>query len=140
MSTATTSAGSLREPFESKVAEIEGVEIVAKAAYSRAVLGKRTLAYIGGDRKLRVEVRAEAGSLPKAVGEFKPLDLATFTVASEADFERVVLAIRSALPSEETPAEALAEKAAETAKAAEVEPDPKPAAKKSRSRKAKATA
>lgn len=127
----TTSGVSLREPFEAKISEtLDGVEIVSKVAYSRAVKGKATLAYINGDRKLTVEVR-RAGET----------GLDKFKIASEDEFGPAIEAM-GALDA------ALLAKASEVAAPApasepevepEVEPDPKPA-KKSRSRKARAAA
>jgi hypothetical protein len=123
--TTTTATVSLRGPFVAKIREnLDGVEIIEKVAYDRVVRGKKTLAYVNGDRKLKIDVPKVEGS---GVDGFK--------IAAEDEFGPALDAIGA------LDAALLAKVTAATAPVEEVEPDPKPEPKKrSRSRKAPAKA
>lgn len=145
--TTKTETVSIRPAFhEAVTSALPGVTVAESKTYDRLVEGKRTIAYVGGDRKLRVEVRVAAEKLDASVGDYKPgsSGLMNFYLSSAEDFERVVTALRLARAdaAEATPAappETVAEPAAPKKRAAkakgdsEVKPDPKPA-RKSRSR------
>jgi len=121
-----TSAVSLRAPFlEALMERVSGLTAIEKVAYVRVVEGKRTVAYVNGDRKLKIDVPASGGGLD------------SFKIASTGEFEPALLAIASfTAPREETP-ESVVE--APPAPATAAKPDPKPR-KRTRSRRRKVTA
>ena len=127
----TTTAVSLREPFLARVREELGVEIFEAKAYVRVIEGKRTLAYVNGDRKLRIET----AKLPPEKGVN-----AAFSVTSEDDFATAVEAIGAARLTEtepETTVEAEPARAAATSSGKRTTaPDPKPAKKRGRKKAA----
>lgn len=127
MSGTTTSAVSLREPLIEKLSEaLDGKPVVlVKASYSRVTLDGKTIAYVNGDRKLKID---GAGLAPISVTEKSEIAAAVKTIAANA---------KKVVPAEPTVADATQAAVTEAAAAAsdEVEPDPKPEpAKKSRSR------
>lgn len=124
--TTTTTAVSLRAPFVAKIREnLDGVEIIEKVAYDRAVLDKKTVAYINGDRKLKVDVPRAEGS---GVEGFKITTEDEFGPALDAiaGLAEALHAKATAAAAAPTPAPAEETPVADV----EVEPDAKPTPRK----------
>lgn len=162
MTTKNTETVSLRPALYEKIKGLDLTVTPAKS-YDRLVVGSKTVAYVNGDRKLRLDVRIAEGDVPAATGEFaygKYPGLASVSIAEAADFPRAVAILKKAAAKigapapEPEPAEPVkpdAEVAAETDVAeallgkaksdVEVKPDPRPTPRKKSTRKAtKATA
>lgn len=146
MTTKNTETVSLRPGLYDAIADL-GLTVTPAKSYDRLVLDGKTVAYVNGDRKLRLDVRIPEAEIPRATGEFvygKYAGLASVSIPTAGDFKRAAAILKAAAAKVAEPAEP-AKSEPEPAKAeVEVEPDPKPtkAPRKRSTRKspAKATA
>jgi hypothetical protein len=99
MTTKTTETVSLRPALYEKLPESLGLTVTPAKSYDRLVLGTKTVAYVNGDRKLRLDVRIPEADVPAAVGEFaygKYPGLASVSIAEPGDFPRAVAILKKA--------------------------------------------
>jgi hypothetical protein len=94
--TMSTEETNLRTPFlEALMKRVEGLKPIEKKAYVRVVDGTRTVAYVNGERRLKVDVPREGGGLDG------------FSIKTKAEIAGVVSTIAKRQPKqEEEPAEA----------------------------------